>query len=445
MKRQQLSAFQLLTDIFFALAMTAFVLFPGIAGYQAIQEAKLELFRLLFGGYLGLMALAALELRLLGRCRWFSPMALWRKASWTQRLVVCYWFLTVLATLHSPLRRYALWGMSRQEGLITITIYCGCFLCVSEYGRLQRWMLDTFGVSMTLFAVLCLLQLRGGNPLGLYPQGYNYFGANIDYPGAYLGTIGNVDSVAALLCLAIPVFWVALVRLKDVYRWWLTLPLTLNLLVLVKMNVQAGLLGILAGTALMLPVVLPVGKRGRMALWLLVAAGAGLCLCLIWTSPRTWGTIYELREVLHGNWEDSFGTGRVYIWKQVLSRVPKHLWLGTGPDTMAAAQIAGYTYRNPELGTSIPFVVDVAHNEYLNVLYHQGLLALLAYLAALVSSAVWWLRRSGQSAGAAALGGAVLCYCIQAFFGFSMCQTAGLFWVIWSLLESVCDHEGELA
>ena len=204
------------------------------------------------------------------------------------------------------------------------------------------------------------------------------------------------------------------------------------------MNVQAGLLAILAGTALMLPVVLPVGKRGKTALWLLAAAGAGLCLCLVWTTSRTWGTIYELREVLHGNWEDSFGSGRVYIWKQVLSRVPEHLWLGAGPDTMAAAQIVGYTYRDPALGTSVPFIVDVAHNEYLNVLYHQGVLALLAYLAALAGSAVRWFRGSGQSAGAAALGGAVLCYCIQAFFGFSMCQTAGLFWVSWALLESAC-------
>lgn len=423
--------------------MTVFVLFPGFQGYQAIQEAKFELFRLLFGGYLGLMALAALELRLLGRCRWLSPGALWRKASWAQRLVVCYWLLTVFSTLHSPLRRYALWGMSRQEGLVTISIYCGCFLCVSAYGWLRRWMLDTFGAAMTLFAMLCLLQLRGGNPLGLYPQGYNYFGANVDYPGAYLGTIGNVDSVAALLCLAIPVLWAALVRLKDAYRWWLALPLALNLLVLVKMNVQAGLLAILAGTALMLPVVLPVGKRGKTALWLLAAAGAGLCLCLVWSTSRTWGTIYELREVLHGNWEDSFGSGRVYIWKQVLSRVPEHLWLGAGPDTMAAAQIPGYTYRDPALGTSIPFMVDVAHNEYLNVLYHQGLLALLAYLAALASSAVRWFRLSGENTGAAALGGAVLCYCIQAFFGFSMCQTAGLFWMIWALLERVCNDMGE--
>ena len=443
MRTKHLQYPYILTNIFIALVSSIFILYPGLADYQAIQEAKFELFRLLFGGYLGVMALAALELRLLGRCRWLSPGALWRKANWTQRLVVCYWLLTVLSTLCSPLRRYALWGMSRQEGLITITIYCGCFLCVSTYGRLRRWMADVFGAAMTLFAVLCLLQLRGGNPLGLYPEGYNYFGANVDYPGAYLGTIGNVDSVAALLCLAIPLLWVALVRLKDMRRWWLALPLALNLLVLMKMNVQAGLLGVLVGTALMLPVVLPVGKRGRTALWMVVAAGAAICLGLVWTSPRTWGTIYELREVLHGNWEDSFGSGRVYIWKQVLSRVPRHLWLGTGPDTMAAVQIVGYTYCDPALGTSIPFIVDVAHNEYLNVLYHQGLPALLAYLAALISSAVGWLRRSGQSVGVAALGGAVLCYCIQAFFGFSICQTAGLFWVGWALLESACKDMEE--
>ena len=37
-----------------------------------------------------------------------------------------------------------------------------------------------------------------------------------------------------------------------------------------------------------------------------------------------------------------------------------------------------------------------------------------------------------------------LCYCIQAFFGFSMCQSAEIFWLIWALLEHENQRTEEL-
>ena len=40
------------------------------------------------------------------------------------------------------------------------------------------------------------------------------------------------------------------------------------------------------------------------------------------------------REGLHGRLEDSFGSGRIYIWKKTAALVPEHLWFGGGPDTL---------------------------------------------------------------------------------------------------------------
>ena len=76
--------------------------------------------------------------------------------------------------------------------------------------------------------------------------------------------------------------------------------------------------------------------------------------------------------------------------------------------------------------------IDVAHNEYLNILFHQGLPALGCYLAMLAMLGWRWLHT--RSAAAAILGAGVLCYAVQALFGFSMCPSAPFFWAVLGLL-----------
>ncbi len=84
-------------------------------------------------------------------------------------------------------------------------------------------------------------------------------------------------------------------------------------------------------------------------------------------------------------------------------------------------------------GVTIVAQIDVAHNEFLNILFHQGILALLAYFGALLSIAVRCLR--SRSKRAAALGTAALCWCVQSLFGFSMFVTTPLFFFVLALLE----------
>ena len=79
--------------------------------------------------------------------------------------------------------------------------------------------------------------------------------------------------------------------------------------------------------------------------------------------------------------------------------------------------------------------IDMAHNDYMNILFHQGVFALVVYAAALVLSARNWLRYAPHSVEAAALGSAVLCYCIQVFFSFSLYVVAPYFWIMLAFLE----------
>lgn len=58
-----------------------------------------------------------------------------------------------------------------------------------------------------LNAGIGLLQYAGYNPLGLFPEGTGYHDAFILYNGQFMGTLGNVDTLSAFLCLMVPLFY----------------------------------------------------------------------------------------------------------------------------------------------------------------------------------------------------------------------------------------------
>lgn len=430
--------FSKLTSVYVAVMLTLFLFLVGGQGYQTITATKYTAFLVISIAYVGVSLILLVESVLLKQIKLPPVRELLRRSSWPQRLIVLYLLLTVVSALFSAWPEIAWLGGSRREGVLTILLYGLCFLLVSVFGKAERWMLWLLGGAVTLFSLLCIVQLFGGNPFTLYPEGYNYFGANIHYPGAFLGTIGNIDLVAGFLCLAIPLLWISVLRMDGTQKFLLLIPLAAALFVLCKMSVLAGLVGVFGGAVLALPVVLPVSVKARR--W--VAAGVGGLVVIgvagLFFVDVGSGLLHELHEILHGRVEDSFGSGRIHIWKEVLARIPEQLWLGSGPDTMLQAGLEPFTRYDESLNMILRAQIDSAHNEYLNILFHQGIFALLAYLAALVTMAVRWVRRSGSNVAAAVLGGGVLCYCIQAFFGIGSCIQAPFFWLTLGLLDSCC-------
>ena len=426
--------FSRITSVFVGLMLTVFLFSFGSGGFQTILSVKYRLFLILCGGYCGVMLLLLAESAVVGAVRLPRPAELLRRSSWPQRLILIYLLFSLAATVCSPFGERAWLGASRHEGFLTVVIYCLTFLLMSVFGKAERWMLWVLGIAVALFSVLCIIQLFGGNPFGLYPAGMTYLDAGVKYSGAYLGTIGNVDSVAAFLCIVVPVLWIALVRLEGKLRFLLILPLAAALFVLCRMSVMAGLVGVFGGGLLCLPMVLPLSGRGRKVLAAAVGGVILLSLVGVYLFDLSGGLLHEMHELFHGRVEDSFGSGRIHIWKETLEHILRRPLLGYGPDTMILAELEPFTRWHEGLGITLTAAIDTAHNEYLNIWFHQGIFALIAFWGALVCAAVRWVKESKLDGVTALLGGAVLCFCVQAFFGIGTCITSPYFWIAFGLL-----------
>ena len=224
--------------------------------------------------------------------------------------------------------------------------------------------------------------------------------------------------------------------MKGRTRFLFFVPLALSLAVLAKAFVAGGILGVSGALLLSVPVLLD-GKKPRRCAWLIVA---GILLTaavsVYFLGGRMGGFLYEASELMHGRWSDDFGSGRLYIWRNVMELVPEHPLFGGGPDTLGLRTDAAFERYDETLGILIHSTIDTAHNEYLNILINQGSFGLLTYVAILMASAVRWLTLARKNLTVAVCGCAVLSYCIQAFFGISSPISTPYLWMALALLNA---------
>ena len=423
MKDHNITAFEWchrLCDIYIALLLSVFILF--CSPYEGIVETKHLCFLILCGGFICAMTVSILELLLIrqldGSCLWSAI----QEKKTVFLLGLSYLLLTFVSGVLSPYD-YNYWvGMSRYEGFVTQAIYVLSFLFIVLFGRLGQAHILLFGITMTVFSGICILQLSGLNPFYLYPVGYHYYDANIAYSGEYLGTVGNADLVAALLSMAILLFFAYFLIETGKRRYACLIPLLLCAGVLVKARVAAGLVAVFASVLIILPVCVKQKgrKRWKAVLAVELCALLGALAVLYAYDFGGSGTLYEFHEVLHGNIGESFGSSRIKIWKEVLAEMPEHLLLGTGPDSMMAWELEGFSKVIADSGLTVERGIDVAHNEYLNVAAQQGILTFIPYILILFYSFYDYFKHQNGKKSMVVLA-AVMAYAVQAFFSFSMC------------------------
>ena len=345
----------------------------------------------------------------------------------------------VLSCLLGPFGAGTWWiGASmRREGLLTQLCYLGLFFLFAFSKVNLKPVLLSAAAGVAVFFVIVLLQRAGGNPLGLYPAGRSY-----ERNPEFQGTIGNVDMGTGWLCMLAGFFaYGGALSLRSYRKRRQTsdlvtaaaalLGLLLSVYLVVTMGVQFGMisLAVLLGVSLLRL----VPRRLRLPLCALLLA---IVLLAVWFWPGTGGGVWELHEILHGRGRLSFGSNRVAVWAFSMPLAKESLLLGSGSDTFAARfnahlQRNGLVIPNEQDGVPLPDYFDAPHNEYLAQWLNHGLPAMLAFLLLLVLAV--WRKRDGLLPLLTPCSAAVLCYAVQAFFSFSVCIVAPMFWVLLGL------------
>ena len=472
-----------ITDVYIITMLLLFPLFFGFSGYSHITISKFVFFLAATGLWLAALLTAALLHRAEKpeKCR-------------AQLAALALALAALLSWCCCGDLKTAFLGAGRYDGLLSTLAYVLVFLGVSAYGRRRALHFRAFALSVSLIALIALLQLAGRNPLHLYPRDLGYYDSGVRYSGVYLGTVGNTNILAAILCLALPLFLSLYICELD---WFPLVPAVLAVPVLWKAGGDglklAALVTALAAPPLLISSLARLRRALRALAWLLLAAalaalwqpGPGaplrfvsaplpwallLCAAALFAlsavalpacfspSARTlrrffaalsgaaalaglltvllgpWesGTLYEIGQMLRGHFEDGYGSSRIRIWRGCLALVPARPLLGCGPGMLAAHLDIQFSRFVPETGETLRSFADNAHNVYLAALASTGVLGLAAHLATLGFAAADGFRRRGALFLPLALG--LMCAAIHAFFGLGLCLSEPLFWLALGLL-----------
>ena len=133
-------------------------------------------------------------------------------------------------------------------------------------------------------------------------------------------------------------------------------------------------------------------------------------------------------EIAKGNADDSYGTNRIFIWKETLKAIPKYWLHGAGIDNFYYAFDGGpIVYRN--------MAFDKAHNEYLQVLITQGVFALISYLLLFGFITFKGIKNSFKYKEAYLIL-PVIGFLVHAFFAFNVIELAPIFYMTLGLCSA---------
>lgn len=346
----------------------------------------------------------------------------------------------MLSCLLSPLGSDSWWigASARREGLFTQLCYMLLFLVFSFSRVRQEPVILSAAAGVLVFCAVVLFQRSGINVFGLYPAGRSYATTP-----EFQGTIGNVDMDTGYLVLLCGLFLPALQQPRRreenppaarriLFRITVLAGLAAAVYLVISMDVQFGAitLAVLAVTA----VLRFIPRRWRIPFIILLVI---LALLFVWFFPGSSGGLWELHEIMHGRPQLSFGSNRVAVWVYSVGLAQESLLIGGGSDTF---EIRFNQYIN-ENGLAIPthqgdlalpHYFDNPHNEYIAHLVNHGLPAMLLFAALLLLLVFLRPRTAGfrSDSQLTPCAAAVLCYAVQAFFAFSVCLVAPVFWVI---------------
>ena len=434
-------------DLWVACFVPVYLLLCGKEGFFAISGFKTALFygfsAVLAGWYLVKLGLKLRRARTQNQISLLAVLRSCRKPSPARIAACCYLAFTLLSAAASPYGKEAWYSSVCHEHALTQACYIVVFCGVSRWARPRKPHLYVLLAAVLAYCAVIVLQQLGKNPMGLYPDGMDYYSIQIRPDYLFLGTTGNGDLVSALLSLMAALCLCTALCGKGTHpilRLAALLPAGLCFYELVRIDVLCGVVGTALGLLLSLFVLLRVGRTAKTAGLLAAAAAGGGGLWYLYGHPTGVGFFREIHSILHGHISDSFGSGRIYIWRQMLRRIPSRLWLGVGPDAVRRSGLSPFRRYNARGELVAGATITDAHCLPLQILYTQGIFALLSWLALLGLVLYPWFRRKNRTPAMEILGAGLICFLLTMLFCFSSVIIMPFFWVALGLLAGEAER-----
>lgn len=138
------------------------------------------------------------------------------------------------------------------------------------------------------------------------------------------------------------------------------------------------------------------------------------------------GFLHEVHMLLHGKFNDEFGTYRVFLWKRTIMLIKDYPLLGSGPDTFAIRFMAKFADDIMKIG---PLTInDTAANVYLTMIINIGIVGLISYLTFISHLIKEGIKKMNKYSCIFLI--AIVCFLIQDFFNLWVVIVTPIFWVL---------------
>ena len=174
---------------------------------------------------------------------------------------------------------------------------------------------------------------------------------------------------------------------------------------------------------------LSTNKKVVTGIYLAMLLAVLLVLLFVYIVDFKSGILYEVHELLHGNFDDDFGTYRIFLWRRAFSLLPEYPILGSGPDTFAIRFMAKYTEDVAALGEVT--INDTAANVYITMLINIGIVGLISYVVFLIFQLYKGIKYKNEYSIVLLI--AMICYMIQDLFNLWVVIVTPLFWVLMAI------------
>ena len=166
-------------------------------------------------------------------------------------------------------------------------------------------------------------------------------------------------------------------------------------------------------------------------------AAGFLVILALFVIPFKSGILYEIHELLHLNFDDNFGTYRIFLWKRTIPLIQDYPFLGSGPDTFALRFMPRYSADIAKIG---PLTInDTAANIYLTMMINLGIIGTIIYLAFLYTQVYNGIKNKRSHSFVLLLG--IICYMVSSFFNLSVIVISPLFWILMAIHDIALKND----